>query len=215
MGASQLGIFNGALRWLQERKLASLTEKREPLRYLNDEYQNAIEYVLYQGYWNFSIRNVQIPNEPTLAPAFGFEFCFQKPTDWVRTYQIADNEDYNPLIRRLNDNNNYWFTDISPIYVKYVSNDPNFGLNMSLWTPGFIEYLSCYLAFLVAPRIKQDMNFVNNLEKLLKRRKAEALATDAMDLPPQETNYNTWVMSRAPRGSITPVGGPFGGGFDG
>jgi hypothetical protein len=212
-GASQLGIYNKALRYLEERKLSSLTENREPRRCLDDEFSDAIIFCLYGGYWNFAIRQDKIFNDTNQKPIFGFEFCFTIPPDYIRNYQVADNEDFNPLIRRMDVNNNVMFTDISPIYMKYVSSDPNYGLNMSLWTPGFVEYLACYLAWLIAPRIKQDANFVDRLEKLLKKTKAMALSTDAMDLPPQETNVGTWVQSRAPRGSIVPGWGF--GGFDG
>jgi hypothetical protein len=206
MGASQLGIFNAALRFVEERKLASLTEQREPLRYLLDEWQNAVDWCLYQGYWRFAIREQQVNNDASQSPAFGYEFCFTKPADWIQTYQIADNESFNPLIRNLEDMNNVWYTDISPIYVKYVSSDPNYGWNLGLWTPGFSEFVAAYLAWLIAPRIKQAKDKVDTLEKLVKRKKIEGQSTDAFSLPPGEFPYDTWVTSRAPRGSILPYG---------
>lgn len=206
-GASQLGIYNAALRWLEERKLQSLVENRESRRYLDDEWSNAIEYCLSQGYWKHAIRNVMAPAEVDTTTTFGWEYCFQKPTDWVATYQVADNSMYDPLLRLYDDANNYWYSNITPIYVKYVSNDPNFGLNMSLWTPGFIEYLGGYLAQLLVPRIKQAGDKIDRIDKLVKRLRQEGLAKDAMDLPPGRPPYGTWILSRAPRGSILPMGG--------
>lgn len=213
-GASQLGIYNKSLRHLEERKLLSLQENREPLRYLNDEWQDAVNFCLYQGYWNFSIRLQEIPADTTQGPNFGFEYSFAKPADWVRTFQIADNDHFMPLLRNYSDQNNVWYADISPIYVKFISNDPNFGLNMSLWTPGFVEYLAAYLARLLVPRIKQAESKIDRLDKVLKQARAAAKATDAMDLPPGQIPYGTWVMSRAPRGSILPYGSPFPGSVD-
>lgn len=213
-GASQLSIYNKSLRFLEERKLANLKENREPRYYLDDEWSDAILYILAAGYWKHAMRTVEVNAEVNLTPQFGFQFCFQKPSDWIQTYQVADNEVFEPLLRRYDDANNYWYADISPIYVKYTSNDPDFGLNMSLWTPGFVEYLSAYLAQLLVPRIKQAQDKIERIDKVVKRIKMEALARDAMDLPPGHPPYNTWVMSRAPRGSILPYGNPFGGGLD-
>jgi hypothetical protein len=210
MGATQMGVYNKALRHLEERKLAALTEQREPLRYLNDEWSDAVEFCLFQGFWNFSIRNQQNNASTQNVPNFGYIFAFPKPTDWVKTFMIADNSDYNPTLRRYDDQNNFWYADVTPLYTKFISNDPNFGLNMALWTPGFIEYLAAYLAWLCAPRLKQAQDKVDRLEKLQKKKRTEAIAIDAMDLPPGQFPVGTWVQSRAPRGSILPIGGPFG-----
>lgn len=204
-GASQLSIYNKALRHLKERKLASLNEQREPLRYLNDEWEDAVNFCLYAGYWNFAVRLRQADADSNQSPQFGPEFSFAKPSDWVKTFQIADNDSFNPLLRNYDDMNNTWYADVTPIYVKYVSNDPNYGWNLSIWTPGFIEYLAAYLAFLVSGRLRQSDDEISRLEKLCASKKIEAQSTDAMDLPPGQIPYGTWVMSRAPRGSVLPT----------
>lgn len=214
MAASQFSIYNKALRWLEERKLASLTENREPRRYLNDEWQDAVNFILSQGYWKHAIRTVQANADTTQAPNFGYEYSFQKPSDWVSTFQVADNEVFVPLQRHYDDANNYWYADITPLYIKYVSSDPNFGWNMALWTPGFVEYLAGYLAQLLVPRIKQAGDKVDRIDKLVRRLRTEGLAKDAMDLPVGKPPPGTWVMSRAPRGSILPYGNPFPAGYD-
>ena len=210
-GGSQLGIYNKALRHLEERKLLSLTEPREPRRYLDDEWGDAILFVLSQGYWKHAVRLQKIDASATNIPQFGFEYAFPKPADWISTFQIADNEGFEPLMRRYDDANNFWYSDITPIYAKFISSDPSYGLDMSLWTPGFSEYLAIYLAWLCAPRLKQSTEKVEVIEKRMKMIRIESLAKDAMDLPTGKIPYGTWVQSRAPRGSILPVGNPFGG----
>jgi hypothetical protein len=209
---SQLSVFNKALRHLEERKLASLTESRESLRYLTDEWSDAITYCLYQAPWNFAIMNAQVYADQSQAPTFGYEFCFTKPGDCIKTFLASDNESYNPPLRSpdgFDDKNLVWFANISPIYVMYVSNLPSYGMAIGSWPPGFVEYLSAYLAWLVGPRLKQDANKVAMLYKLQERKKREAVASDALDLMPSRPPYNTWVMSRAPRGSVLPMGPPF------
>lgn len=209
MGASQLQVYNKALRWLEERPVASLTEQREPVRLLNAEWTDAVNFCLFQGYWNFATRWV-LGNPESQPPAFGYSFAYLKPPDWVRTYQISDNEGFDPLLRWYLDQNNFWYANTSQLYVKYISNDPNFGWNLGLWTPGFVEYLGGYLALMCAPRIKQASEKVDMIEKRLKKLKAIAITTDAMDQPPASTPHGTWVMSRAPRGSILPIADGYG-----
>ena len=211
MGASQLSIYNKSLRHLEERKLANLQENRESRRYLDDEWADGVNNCLHAGFWNHSMREIEVTNETTVQPNFGFQWVFKKPTDWVRTYKLSDNSQYNPLLRRYTDQNAFWYADITPLYVKYVSDDPNYGWNLSLWPPAFCEYVGVYLANCCAPRLKQALDKVEAIEKNLKRLKADALARDAMDLPPGERPYDTWVQARAPRGSILPYGQPFGG----
>lgn len=210
MGYSQQSVYNKALRWCEERPIAAtlggLTEQREPVRLLNAEWTDAVNFILYDGYWNFAIRNVQATPDINRQPQFGYKFSYQKPTDWVRTFQISDNEQFDPLLRYYLDQNDVWFANVPWIYIKYVSSDPNFGLNMGAWTPGFAEYLGGYLALLIAPRIKQASEKVDMIEKRLKRLRAKAIATDAMDLPVGKTPYGDWVLARAPRGSILPIG---------
>ena len=210
MGASQLSIYNKALRWLEERQCASLSENREPVRLLNVEWTDAVQTCLYEAYWNFAVREVMVSPDSAQVPQFGFKYSYTKPPDWVRTFQISSDDRFYLLLRRYSDQNNVWYADIPTLYVKYISNDSNFGLNMAFWTPGFTEYLAGYLALLLAPRIKQDSKKVDELEKRLKRTKAQAISVDAMDLPVGHIPYGTWVQSRSPRGGVY----PFGGGWD-
>jgi len=204
MAASQLGVYNKALRWLEERPLGSLTENREPRRLLDSEWSDAVLTVLYDAYWLHAIRNVKVDASANEVPQFGYKYAFPKPPDWTKTYLVADNEIFDPPLRRYDDLNNVWYSDISPIYVKYVSSDPDWGWNMSLWTPGFSEYLGIHLAWLLCPRVKQWSQKMEELEKRKEMIRRRAIAKDAMDLPPRSMPVGTWVQSRAPRGSILP-----------
>lgn len=206
-GASQLGIFNDALGHIGERKLANVNERREPARYLLDEWTNAVDVCLSKAFWNWSLRMVQLSAETTITPLFGYIFAFQKPSDWERTFIISDNDIFEPPLKIYHDENNYWYANITPLYVRYVSNDPNRGPNMALWTPGFVEFIGAYLAWKIAPRITQAVNKADAMDKIQKSLFRSAAARDAMDLPPGRPPIGTWVASRAPRGSIYPMGG--------
>lgn len=211
LGASQISVYNKALRNLGERKLASITENRDPARYLNDEWTDGVNQCISSGFWNFAMRTQRIDADPTLVPAFGYTRAMAKPKDWVRTFVIADNDAFEPPLQYYVDENYIIYTSATPIYMRYVSDDPNYGWNLTLWTPGFIEYVAAYLAFVIAPRTVKDKTEVERLDKAQQKWLIKAAARDSMDLPPGKPPYGTWVTSRAPRGSVYPFGGAGGG----
>src|SRR3546814_19989104 len=51
------------------------------------------------------------------------------------------------------DEGGFWFSDLATIYVRYVSDDASFGLDMSLWPVNFTRLVEAYLADQIAPRI--------------------------------------------------------------
>ena len=58
----KLSIYNGALSILGERRLASLTENREPRYKLDDVWDNNfVRRLLQMGQWQFAQRTVQLP----------------------------------------------------------------------------------------------------------------------------------------------------------
>lgn len=207
MAASRLGIYNKALRHLEERPLANLTENREPRRLLDVEYDDALATVLQSGYWKHALRTVLANPDVNNVPNFGRQYSYAKPSDWVRTYQLSADDRFYALDRNFVDGNGTWFTDLPTFYVRYISNDPNFGLNMSMWGAAFAEYFGCYLAWTVCPRIKQAIDKKNDLEKTLKQAKRHAIGLDAMDGAAGRLVHDTWVTARTPRGSVLPYGG--------
>ena len=79
---SKLTLFNGALRLLGERRLASLTEDRPARRYLDDAWDDGlVDDALEQGFWNFATRTVQMTASTSVEPEFGYRYAFQKPDD--------------------------------------------------------------------------------------------------------------------------------------
>lgn len=166
---------------------------------MDDEFSENNLFCLSDGNWNFAMREVQLGPEQTILPNFGFNFVFQKPADWNHTYQVSGNESYDPLLRQYADQNGFWYANTTILYVKYVSKDANYGLNLGLWTPAFIQYVEARLAWLIAPRLKQNDAMTDWLTKLVKRIRAEAVSTDSQDLPPGKPPYGTWTLARSPR----------------
>jgi hypothetical protein len=128
VGTTRLQLYNQALRICGERRLASLTENREPRHLLDQVWaEGGVDDVLEQGQWNFAMRAVQIDSDPSVDPAFGLAYGFTKPTDWIRTAGFCSDERFSTPLLEYKDEAGYWYADITPIYVRYVSNDSGFG----------------------------------------------------------------------------------------
>lgn len=194
----KLSLYNGALEICGERALSDLTEQRAPRRYLDNAWDNgAIDRCLEKGQWFFAMRAVEVDPDPAISPAFGFQYGYSKPSDWILTSAMCSDEYLQVPITRYIDEAGYWYADDNPIYVKYVSNDANYGSNMGLWPQSFAEFVEAYLAKRVVRQVTGD-----NKEKMalafatyndaLKTAKSRA----AMALPTRFPPGGSWTTAR-------------------
>lgn len=194
--ASRLGLYNKALRHLGERKLASLTESREPRRYLDDEYDDCVAYCLEQGLWNFAVRSSEFDASASAETSFGYGYAFERPADWVRTIDLSGDAYFAQPLRRYLDENGFWYADLSSIFARYISNHPDFGLNLAIWPETFVEYVGAELGYRVAYRITQYRELRDDIKKEAKRLRIDARSKDAMNEPAGTPPSGTWVRSR-------------------
>lgn len=193
--ASKLSIYSGALRALGERRLSSLTEDRASRRELDDAYDDVVANCLESGYWNFAMRTVELEASPDLAPEFGFTYTYEKPTDWVRTYRMSANERFAPPLDEYHDEAGYWFADVEPLYLRYVSNDVEF-LDPAAWPRSFVTFVELSLAKAICLNITGSGSTKEEIARDLKKAKADAVAKDAMNQSVEYPPTGTWVSSR-------------------
>lgn len=195
--ADKLAVYRNALLFIDERKIASLSEAREPRRALDDAWDNTVDYCLSQGIWNFAIRTVQMDSSASVTPTFGYSYAFVKPSDIVRLYQMGSEDTFAVPFDDFRDEAGYWYCNIDPMFARYVSNDTAYGMDVSLWSPAFVEYVACRLAWRTCGRITGSDAKVEALKKEEKRLKQDAASKDAMDEGPIRPPRGTWVRSRA------------------
>lgn len=197
--ADKLALYNDALNThLGERRLANLTEDREPRHNLDAVYTSAVKFCLEEGNWDFAMRAVKIEKSAAVTPAFGFRFAFAKPADWIRTFLISVNPWLEPPMvgKEYTDEAGYWYADIDTIYVKYVSLDAAYGLDLTRWPESFTNYVGCYLATkMVSPTTSSEAK-LDRLSKALKLLRSNALAKDAINAPVSFPPKGSWSRSR-------------------
>lgn len=199
---TKLLIFNGALRMCGERKLASLSENRQPRHLLDDEWADgAVDYCLGAGQWKFAKRTVEIASSVGVTPAFGYTKAFAIPDDFIRTAALCSDPYLRVPLLAYSQEQAYWFADVDPIYVSYISNDASYGGDMSLWPQEFVLFVQAYLAGKIVTALTQDKEQRKQSLGLERKYLLEAKSSDAMEGPTMFPPPGSWVQARVGRGA--------------
>jgi len=198
---TRLTLYNGALRLLGERKLASLAENREPRRLLDDAWDDgAVNGALEAGQWFFACRGMQYDYSPSVEPPFGYRRAFNKPGDFVRTMAVCQDEYFNVPVTAYSDEAGFWYADLDTLFIKYVSNDAAYGNDMSRWPQTFVKYLEACLARDIVMALKQNKTAWVDSIQLAKDLLVEAKSQNAMAEPAKFLPASSWVAARAGAG---------------
>lgn len=194
---TKLSIYNGALTRVGERKLASLSENREPRRVLDSVWDDGfLNKILQAGQWKFATRAAEVDYDAAITPDFGLRYAFEKPSDFVRTCAICSDEYFNQPLLDYSDNAGYWYADLQTIYVKWVSNGADYGADYDLWPANFVEFAEWALAEKIVKRLTQSESGLQDARKELAKARTMALSTDAQSEPTKFPPSGSWVGAR-------------------
>lgn len=195
MANDQLSLYNNALTVLGERKIASLTENREPRRVLDDVWSGAVKYCLEQGQWKFAIRTSKLTYSTDVNPTFGYRRAFERPSDCVRLTALCSDEYMNTPLLHYQEEAAWWFADLDDIYVSYVSDSNEFGNDFANWPETFARFVVLYLADEAGLRITQSERTLDKVAKDLKAAKKDALAKDPLQGPTRFLPQGQWTTA--------------------
>lgn len=195
--ATKLGIYQGALRLLGPHQLAALTDDR-PERYaLDAAWDGSLAYLLEQGMWNFAIRSATLSTaaSPT-NPHPGYDYAFSRPSDWVRTVAISNDSKFTTTFEDFEVQHTYFYSNVTPLYIRYVSNDASYGLAIANWPERFAKAMEAHLAFESGLPISGDRGNRNDMLGLFKDRLAKAKILDAIDERVKWKKPGRWTTAR-------------------
>lgn len=201
----QLSLYNLALGHLQERRLASISENREPRRVLDDYWFQVVAYCLERKFWNFSYRTAVVRAATDYTPGFGYSYAFQIPADWVRTRRLSASPTLSPPLFQMAEESGFWYANVNPLYVQFNSNDPAFGMNLTGWPASYADYVALRLATQSCKRITGKSDLLEGPQGLLKQEEKAykiAAANCAMNEPIGFAPMSGWARSR--RGAYSP-----------
>lgn len=195
--ADRLQIYNGALRLLGPGRLSSLAEARPERFTLDDAWDGAVAYLLKQGFWNFAIRSATLSTVATPTGAHpGYDYAFSRPADFVRTVSISSDPTFVSVFEDYEVQHTYFYTNIKPVYLRYISNDAAYGLAIANWPEDFAKALEAWLAFESGLPVSGDRGNRNDMLGLFKERLARAKTLDAVDERVNWKNPGRWSRAR-------------------
>lgn len=196
--ASKLGIFNKALtEHLGERKLASLSENREPRRVLDDIWDNGlVDACLEAGQWKFAKRTLKLTYSPDVTPSFGHQYAFDKPTDFIRLVGVYSDEFCQMPLLQYQEEAGQWFASLQDIYIEYVSNGTTYGNDLSNWPETFADFVSASAALRASGRLQGNATDKGELKREVDKLLANSLSKDAMEGPTKFLPEGSWASSR-------------------
>lgn len=192
--ASKLELYNRAIALMGSRRISALTDNTESRLEIDAHYSDVLQFCLRKGFWKHALRYTKLDSSSNVTPDHGYTYAFQQPSDYVRKYIIASDEYYDVPVVRMQEEQAYWFADIDPLYVAYVSNHANYGLALSQWGELFAEYVAHVLAYRACPRINPDKE--GFIQVNMERAEAEAKAVDAMEGPTKFLPRGGWSRAR-------------------
>ena len=160
MAIDKLGIYNNALQLIGERKLASISENREPRRLLDSAYDfGAVNYCIEIVKPSFSRKTIKLTSS-NVSANHDLDNVFDLPADWITTVDVySDSRLDQPISRYINEDRTI-ACEYSTIYVRYSSSDNS--EDYSKWSPSFLHVVSTYLAREISTRLApEDYDILN------------------------------------------------------
>ena len=210
--ATKVGLFNAALIELGHTTLTDTGEAVEAGRVLNVVYSQVVDECLAAGSWNFAMETVKAAADTGVTPEFGYTEVFAKPSDWVRTIGVSQDEYFNYPLLQYYDDANFWSADSTPIYIRYVSDDTGLGMELTRWPARFARYVELELASRICMKVTQSSSLLEQIDAKREKARRAALNHDAMnEAQPKFAPMGSWNSARGgsrggdrgSRGSLT------------
>ncbi len=202
MGTTKLEIYQRAILHCKQTPVTSLTEANEARRLCDVHYAPMLQCLMEGGFWTHAMRTVSITTNTGVTPAFGYAYAFDTPSDFVRLYMVSLSENMiPPLDHQLGGNAylieaGYIWADSTPLYVRYTSNDSNYGLDLTKWPERLTEAAATELAYRIVPKLTGSSELKSELFELKADALGKANTFEALQQPTQVARAGRWVTDR-------------------
>lgn len=192
--ASKVSIANRALTKLGADRILLLTDETQQARVMNSMFDDVRDAEIRRHHWKFAIRRAQL-TALVDVPLWGYAYQYPLPADFLALVQVND-----VYVRSLKKGTAPWsveggniLTDlVAPLKMRYVARIDNPGT----YDPLFVEALACKLAWEAAEALTQSSSKKQAVQEEYQFAMAEAKRLDAMENPPDELPWGSWLDSR-------------------
>ncbi len=197
--ASQIDIANRALTKLGAARIISLGDDVKSARSVSSMWDIVRDSELRSRNWSFAIKREALAAAVSV-PAYGYSFKFPVPSDFLRLIQAGQ---YLPPVSltdyRTVDESPWRIegrfilsNEPGPLYIRYLASITD----TSQWDSSFAEAFACRLA----SELAEDLTQSNVKRELAMKEYDQAISaavrSNAIELPPEDTGDDSWIMSR-------------------
>lgn len=183
-------VINHALRMIGGQRITDVTDGSKNANAASDIYELVRDELLASHPWNFAGERVELARSAT-APAFGFQYKYALPADWLRTISVHDNDaGVGTLYHK--EEGGFIFADSENVYMRYVKRVTD----ANAMTADFRRAWSSALARDLAVPVANSNTLQEKMEKQATRDKARAQSTDALAGTPDARPLGSWVHRR-------------------
>lgn len=209
---TKLRLYNRALGLLNTRRLHEtdgLTENVPARHALDQVYSECLQAMLERGLWKFALRSSELTYDSNIEPNFGFPYAYEHPTDFVRLAGLSNDPNFRPGYEpEYHEESGYWYMNVSSVYVRYVSNDADYGLDLTKYPEYYSRALAADMALQVAGQLVGSDFKTANVLKTFRENLALSKSLDAVDEPVQQKPAGRWARARRlGRGTTTIANG--------
>jgi hypothetical protein len=192
--ASKVSIANRALTKLGADRILLLTDDSQQARVMNSMFDDVRDAEIRRHHWKFAMRRTTLPALVT-APVWGYPYQYPLPSDFLALVQVND-----VYVRACPKGTAPWSVEggniltafAAPLKVRYVARVDNPGV----YDPLFVEALACKLAMEACEPLTQSSSKKSAAWEEYKFALSEAKRLDAIENPPDELPWGSWLDSR-------------------
>lgn len=197
--ASVIQVANRALTKLGAARIISLNDNNKQARAISSCFEDLRDAELRAHRWQFSIKRDSLP-VLAAGPAYGFQYQYQLPADFIRLDQINDQYPDTIMDNYIGTETAEWaiegnkiLTSLgAPLKIRYGYRvqDPN------QWDPLFREALACRIAAELCEDLTQSDTKKQNAWADWKRAINTAISVNAIERIPQMPPDDQFIISR-------------------
>jgi hypothetical protein len=185
MATSVVQIVNNALVKIGASAILTLTEDSEAARAANLIYEQVRDACIRDHVWNFAVNRVELAQN-SVAPAFGFAYQYNLPSDCLRVLQMENMNMFYQI------EGGKLLTDEGTAKILYLARVEDVNLFDSM----FVEALSARIAAELAVTLAESNTLYSNMMEMYQRKLADARSMDAQESGYREIIADTWLDSR-------------------
>lgn len=199
MAASDVAIANLALTKLGDLRIVDLSENTKPAREINAVYTMLRDKLQRRYVWRYAVKRDSLPALAG-APAWGYTYQFQLPSDCLRVLQVGEYFPVPDLSNLISGGGQEYqvegrvilSNDAGPLKLRYLSRvtDP------AQFDATFDEAFASLIAFTVAEALTQSGSKKEAALRDYNMALRDAVTSSAIENPPESLADNAWIVAR-------------------